>query len=94
MTEDKELKGLLKEADKVWETLKKLPMYKNKSKEDYINYVKSSYYYYQSLSADEKKEFNRVKQEQFKKAIDALDNRKKEKENARHNNTKCTKTTN
>lgn len=88
MAEDKELKGLLKEADKVWETLKKLPMYKNKSKEDYINYVKSSYYYYQSLSADEKKEFNRVKQEQFKKAIDALDKRKKEKENARHNNTK------
>ena len=79
MAEDKELKGLLKEADKVWETLKKLPMYKNKSKEDYINYVKSSYYYYQSLNADEKKEFNRVKQEQFKKAIDALDKRQKEK---------------
>ena len=80
MAEDKELKGLLKEADKVWETLKKLPMYKNKSKEDYINYVKSSYYYYQSLSEEEKKEFNRIKQEQFKKAIDTLDKRKKGEE--------------
>lgn len=79
MAQDKELKKLLAEGEKTWELLKKLPMYKNKSKEDYFNYIKSSYYYYQSLSEDEKKEFNRVKQEQFKKAIDALDKRKQEK---------------
>lgn len=79
MAEDKELNGLIEEGKKVWNIIKKFPQYKNKTEEDYINYIKSTYYYYQSLSEDEKKEFNRVKQDQFKKAIDAIDNRKKDK---------------
>lgn len=77
--EDKELNKLIEEGKKVWKIIQKLPAYKNKTEEDYINYIKSTYYYYQSLSEDEKKEFNRVKQDQFKKAIDAIDNRKKDK---------------
>ena len=79
MSKDKELDKLIQEGKKIWPILHKMPMYKNKTEQDYINYIKSTYYYYQSLSEDEKKEFNKVKQDQFKKAIDALDNRKKEK---------------
>lgn len=76
---EEDLKKMIEEGKKVWAIIKKFPQYKNKTEEDYINYIKSTYYYYQSLSEDEKKEFNKVKQDQFKKAIDALDNRKKEK---------------
>lgn len=79
MAEDKELKKMLKEGEKAWELIKNFPMYKNKTKEDYLNYIRSTYYYYQSLSEDEKKEFNKIKQEQFKKAIDMLENRNKDK---------------
>ena len=79
MAQDKELQKMLAEGEKVWETIKNFPMYKGKTKENYLNYIKSTYYYYQSLSEDEKKEFNRVKQEQFKKAIEILDKRKQEK---------------
>lgn len=77
MEQDQELNKLIEEGKKVWNIIKKFPQYKNKTEEDYINYIKSTYYYYQSLSEDEKKEFNKVKQDQFKKAIDAIDNRKK-----------------
>lgn len=86
MEEDKELEKMIEEGKRVWNIIKKFPQYKNKTEEDYINYIKSTYYYYQSLSADEKKEFNKVKQEQFKKAIDTLDNRKKENKDGRQNN--------
>lgn len=79
MAQDKELQKLLAEGEKAWEKIKNIPIYKTKTKEDYLNYIKSTYYFYQSLSPDQKKEFNRVKQEQFKKAIDALDKRKQEK---------------
>lgn len=77
MAEDKELNKMLEEGEKVWDVIKNFPQYKNKTKEDYLNYIKSTYYYYKSLSPDEKKEFDRIKQEQIKKAIDAIDNRKK-----------------
>lgn len=76
---EEDLKKMIEEGKKVWTIIKKFPQYKDKTEEDYINYIKSTYYYYQSLSEDEKKEFNKVKQDQFKKAIDTLDKRKQEK---------------
>ena len=76
-----ELKKLLKEADKTWEILKKFPMYKNKTKEDYIQYVKTTYAYYNSLSEEQKIEYNKLKETQFKKALEALDNRKNDTKN-------------
>ena len=88
MSEDKELEKMIEEWKRVWSIIKNFPQYKNKTEEDYINYIKSTYYYYQSLSEEEKKEFNKVKQEQFKKAIDAIDNRKKENKDVRQNNNK------
>ena len=79
MTKDKELDKLIEEGKKVWPIISKLAPYKNKTLDDYINYIKSSYYYYKILSDDEKKEFNKVKQDQFKRAIDAIDNKEKDK---------------
>lgn len=76
--QEKELQGIINEGKKVWSILQKLTPYKNKTWDDYENYIRSSYLYYQSLSADEKKEFNKVKESQFKHAIDAIDTRKKE----------------
>ena len=79
--QEKELKKIIDEARKVWPILQKLAPYKNKTWDDYENYITRSYLYYQSLSEDDKKEFNKVKERQFKHAIDAIDNRKKEIKN-------------
>ena len=69
METDKQLQKLLEEGKKIWPILHKMPMYKNKTEQDYLNYIKSTYYYYQSLSEDEKKEFRKLRKNTLKELI-------------------------
>ena len=40
---EEDLKKMIEEGKKVWAIIKKFPQYKNKTEEDYINYIKSTY---------------------------------------------------
>jgi len=82
------LEELLEKGREAWEVIKLLPPYKDKTLEEYLEFIKTHYELYNKMTPEEKEAYKQNRKEQIKRVNDHISELRQKLKNDKTNKNK------